>query len=224
MMQYWKNKQRNLIPSEAHSAGFTLVELMVSMTIFTVLIVVGIGAVLQATSQYYMASNMRAIMDNLNFVMEDMSRNIRTGSQIRCVTASTDGIYPSYIVTGTVGTTDDVVPASCADPADPQHKIIFKSNSGANLTYIIRPGAPTETVNPNKILKIAGDSSAPQVITPAEIEIDFEKSGFTVRGASATADTLQPTVTIRLAGTVKYRTLTSKFAIQNTVTMRQLDQ
>jgi prepilin-type N-terminal cleavage/methylation domain-containing protein len=205
-------------------AGFTLVELMVSMTIFTVLVVVGIGAVLQATSQYYMASNMRAIMDNLNFVMEDMSRNIRTGSQIRCVTSATDSAYPGYIVSGTVGSTDDVIPASCADPADPQHKIIFKANSGTNLTYVITPPPPVETTNPNKIIKIAGDSSSPQVITPAEIEIDFSKSGFTVRGSSTTADGLQPTVTIRLAGTVKYKTLTSKFAIQNTVVMRQLEQ
>lgn len=208
---------------QAAESGFTLVELMVSMTIFTVLVTVGIGAVLNATNQHFVTSNVRSIMDSMNYVLEDMARNMRTGTEFRCVISSpsNDVAYPGYIVSSTTSTTSDVIPASCAGVSS--NKIIFKTNSGANITYYIAPS--TYSASPNTILKLSGDPSAtntPQVITPPEVVIDFAKSGFTVRGAEA-GDHLQPVVIIRLSGTVMYKNIPSTFSIQTTVASRQLD-
>lgn len=188
--------------------GFTLIELMVSMTIFTILVTVGIGAVLNATSQYYTASNMRSIMDNLNFVMEDMSRNIRTASGVHC-----GGSTGSHL-----DSTGDFIPASCA--TTPMNRLVVAAISGDNITYAITPSSYTPA--PNRVFKVVGDTGAEQVITPAEITIDFLKSGFTVRGAED-GDGLQPMVTIRLSGTIRYKNVDSPFSIQNSVTLRALD-
>ena len=188
--------------------GFTLIELMVSMTIFTVLVTVGIGAVLNATSQYYTASNMRSIMDNLNFVMEDMSRNIRTAT----------GVHWGGTTGSHLDGSGDFVPASCA--TTPTNRIVVAAISGENITYAITP--PSFTTAPNRIFKIVGDTGAEQAITPSEITIDFSKSGFTVRGAEA-GDGLQPLVTIRLSGTIRYKNVDSPFSIQNSITLRPLD-
>jgi prepilin-type N-terminal cleavage/methylation domain-containing protein len=187
--------------------GFTLVELMVSMTIFTILITVGIGAVLNATSQYYIAANMRSIMDNLNFVMEDMSRNIRTATAVHC------GGSPGSHIGGS-----DFIPASCA--TTPSGKLVVATISGENITYAITPSS--FEASPNRIFKTVGDAGPEQAITPAEITVDFMKSGFTVRGAEP-GDGIQPDVTIRLAGTVRYKNIDSPFAIQNSITLRPLD-
>ncbi len=197
-----KNHSRN------KEKGFTLIELMVSMTVFTVLVTVGIGAVLNATSQYYTASNMRALMDNLNFVMEDMSRNIRTATAVHCATG-----VGSYLD----GATGDFIPQSCA--TTPTNRITVAAVSGTNITYAISPiGVPI----PNRVFKIVGETGADQVITPPEVIIDPLKSGFTVRGAEE-GDGLQPMVTIRLSGTVRYKNIDSPFSIQNSITLRPLD-
>ena len=194
----------------ARQSGFTLVELMISMTIFTVLVTIGIGSVLSALNQHFVTSNVRSISDNLNFVMEDMTRNLRTSSEIRCITATNASTTPTT-------STDDVIPASCLSGSN---KIMFKAVDGTNLTYVMT--SPVASSTPNSILKITGDSGTPEVIIPPEVTINFANSGFTVRGAEA-GDGLQPMVTIRISGTITYKTITSNFSIQTTVTSRQLD-
>ncbi len=218
-MKFFQRLQKHSRPQQ----GFTLVELMIAMTIFTVLVTIGIGSVLSALNQHYVTSNIRSIVDSLNYTVEDMSRNLVTASEIRCVTSSNDFPYPGYIVTGTDTSspaTNDVIPASCPTAPYSTNKIIFKSVDGTNVTYVITP--PSADNNPNSVLKLIGDTGTAQVITPPEVTIDFTKSGFTVIGAES-GDGLQPRVTIRLAGTITYKAITSPFSIETTVTSRQLD-
>jgi prepilin-type N-terminal cleavage/methylation domain-containing protein len=194
--------------------GFTLIEVMIAMAIFTVIVTIGIGAILDATSQHQRSKNMRSVMDNLNFVMEDMARNIRLGSEVRCVTSANDITYPGYI-----DNTGAIVAASCGGGSN---KLIFRSLTGTPITYTI--SVPT-TNTPSRIFKQVGDSSSAGVakeISPEEVVIDFTRSGFTVTGAEP-SDFQQPIVTIRLAGTVTYKDQVSTFSIQTSVVLRQLD-
>ena len=203
--------------------GFTLVELMIAMTIFTVLVTIGIGSVLSALNQHYVTSNIRAIVDSLDYTMQDMARNMTTGSEFRCVTSANDVAYPGYIVAGTDTSspaTNDVIPASCPTAPFTTNKIIFKAVNGTNMTYVMT--APTSTPTPNSILEIVGDVGVPEVILPPEVTLNFAKSGFTVIGAEV-GDALQPRITIRLSGTITYKSVTSPFSIETTVTSRQLD-
>ena len=193
------------------AGGFTLVELMISMTIFTILVTIGIGSVLSALNQHFVTTNIRSIVDSLNFTMEDMSRNIRTSGEIRCVVSGDIGPYTN--------STDDVMPANCPALAG-SNKIVFKAIDGTNVTYVMT--APTATTDPSSILKVSGDTGIPEVIIPPEVKINFAKSGFTVTGATG-SDKLQPRVTIRLSGTITYKNVTSPFSIETTVTARQLD-
>ena len=194
----------------ADSKGFTIVEVMIAMAIFTVVVTIGIGAVLDAITQHQVTQNTRTVVDSLNYVMEDMARNIRNGTPPRCGDPSASpAIDP---ITGYV------VPLSCPLPADAHNKISINAQDNTVLTYAITAPAPGA---PSQILKQKG-TDAPQVITPPEVEMDFASSGFTVRGAEA-LDGGQPTVVIRLAGTIKYKNINSKFAIETTATLRGLD-
>lgn len=199
------------------SRGFTIIEVMISMAIFTIIVTIGIGAVLDAMTQHHNTENNRTVMDSLNFIMEDMARNIRLGTNVRCVTDAAETIDGAYDTSSTAVPLP-VIPASCPLGSS---QIVLNDLNGNHLRYLI--SLPTAPV-PNQIMKASGDVD-PQFLTPREVTIDPTVSGFTVRGAetSATGDFSQPTVTIRLAGTINYKNVVSKFAIQTTVALRALD-
>ncbi len=196
--------------------GFTLVEVMISMTIFTVLVTIGIGAILDAIQQHHVTENTRVVMDNLNFVMEDMARNIRLGENIHCA-ASTGETMPAFVTP-----TDPVVPESCPLPTNAHNLVWFNDQNGDHVAYYISPGNPPTDPN-SHIYKVKGDSfSDMQLVSPPEIAINYAESGFTVRGAEP-GDGTQPTVLIRLVGTATYKGINSNFSIETTVTLRGLD-
>ena len=188
------------------SRGFTIIEVMIAMAIFTVVVTIGIGSVLDAINQHYATENLRTVMDSLNYVMEDMARNIRLGTPPHC------GML------GAGATTGIVAPLSCPLASDPHNIISFNSQDGTVVTYEIMPASGSTL---STIVKQKG-TGAPQRVIPKEVEMDWANSGFTVRGAEA-GDGAQPTVVIRLAGTIRFKNTSSKFAIETTATQRALD-
>lgn len=70
--------------SKDHNGGFTLIEMIVSVSIFTVVMFVTVGSLLAIADANRKANALRTTMDNLNFAMEAMARNIRTGSNYAC--------------------------------------------------------------------------------------------------------------------------------------------
>src|SRR3989344_6919944 len=86
--------------------GYTIIETMISVSLFLIIIMAGMGALLNANLLHQKSQNMRSIMDNLSFIMEDMSRNLRTGYNYHCFVSG--DVIPS--------TTSPIVstPKSCA--------------------------------------------------------------------------------------------------------------
>ena len=58
--------------------GFTLIEVMVAVSIFAIIMTVGIGALLILNNTYRQTEVERQSMDSLSYVLESMSREIRT--------------------------------------------------------------------------------------------------------------------------------------------------
>ena len=196
--------------------GFTLIEVMIAMGIFTILVTIGIGAVLDAIQQHHASENVRTVMDNLNFVMEDMARNIRLGQNIQCVASGET--FPVFVTP-----TDPVVPEDCAPGGTTvaHSTIIFNDENGNHVMYQIAPTVADPTIA--NIYKLKGDVYGNrQLISPPEVAINFAQSGFIVRGSLST-DNTQPTVLIKLTGTVTYKGIPSAFSIETTVEPRGLD-
>lgn len=61
-----------------HHRGFTLMEVMVAVSIFTIVVTVGIGSLLTINSTYRKSQTDRKSIDSLSYVLESMSRRIRT--------------------------------------------------------------------------------------------------------------------------------------------------
>jgi prepilin-type N-terminal cleavage/methylation domain-containing protein len=82
-----KRKQR--IASAKNSAGFTLIELMVAMSIFSVVMVMSMTSVFTIISVNRKAQSLSSVIDNLNFAVESMTRTIKTNTEY---TIGTDAV------------------------------------------------------------------------------------------------------------------------------------
>jgi len=190
-----------------NNAGYTLIETMIAVALFTIIVVMGMSALLNANLLYNKSKNMRSIMDSLSYTMDDMSRNLRTGYGYYCITGS-GPVAPPY--TPTNG-------ATCSG-------IEFTpSGGGSPWAYEV---ATTDGVNYFIQKAVYNGTTWPWVqMTPTEVSISSSVNAFSVFGAplASSGDTLQPFVNIRLSGQIKYQNITSPFSLQTSVSQRQID-
>jgi prepilin-type N-terminal cleavage/methylation domain-containing protein len=69
-----------------NNKGFTLVELMVSVSIFAIVLLICSGSILSVLDANRKSQSLRSVMDNLNSTLEGMTRNIRFGYAYHCGT------------------------------------------------------------------------------------------------------------------------------------------
>lgn len=203
----------------SHNKGFTLVEIMIATGLFVVVVTIGITAVLNINRGHKKTQAFRTAFDNLSFIMEDMSRNVRLGSNIHCTdfaSAYDTWFYVPGSASCVNGNTAIVFTPPKKDPGIPTDLSIYAIGIDPNsvdqkvrLYHAVDGGAIWPT------------SFTP--VTPGDITIDPLKSGFIVIGADPN-EPGQTRVTIRLAGIVTYRDITTPFDLQTTVSARLLDQ
>jgi len=191
-----------------YNKGYSLIETMVAISIFMIIVTTGVAAILNVNYINRKTKDMRSIMDNLSFIMEEMSRNIRTGYNYHCELA---GSPLSNITT----------PASC----QLGYAIAFEEARGdQNLDsdqWVYRVQG-----YPLKLSKsIDGGVTFTDLNVP-EITLD-SNSGFMVLGAPPPGDpyrdTNQPMVVIRLSGKISHQGIETPFSLQTTVTQRVVD-
>lgn len=71
--------------------GFTLLEMMVATGIFSVVIIIAIGAMISLNQAQIKAANIQNIQDNVRFALESMTKEIRTGTQFSVAGCSFSG-------------------------------------------------------------------------------------------------------------------------------------
>jgi len=65
-------------------AGFTLIEIMVAVTVFMVIMTMSLNAMLAVSAQNKKAQHIRSITDNINFALDTIVRDMRLGSDYDC--------------------------------------------------------------------------------------------------------------------------------------------
>lgn len=66
------------------SAGFTLVELIVAVSLFALVASISLGAVVSIFDANRRAQSAKSVVDNLNLAIENMARTVRFGSRYHC--------------------------------------------------------------------------------------------------------------------------------------------
>lgn len=182
--------------------GFTLIEIMVSVALFAVVMTISVGALLSLVDANRKAQALNSIMNNLNFALENMSRNMRVGTTYHC---SSTALVPVNIDTPQDCSTGGVLVAFEKYNGDP-------STLGDQVVYRFTGGH----------IEKSSDGGASFIsITASEVVI--EDMAFYVVGTTQ-GDTAQPRIVMTLKGSagISGRTITN-FNLQTTISQRVLD-
>jgi len=76
--------------------GFTLVEVMVSVSIFVLITTIGIGALMNINNAYKQSRSQRIAIDSLNFVLDSMSRQIRTTHHLHLLNVTIHQVHRHF--------------------------------------------------------------------------------------------------------------------------------
>lgn len=190
--------------------GYTIIETMIAVSLFLVVTMAGMTALLNANLVNKKSQNMRSIMDSLNFIMEDMSRNLRVGYNYHCISSGLEGFGPqitepqSCVSGGIIAFENDL-----GDPELDSDQWMYKIES-------------PDGIKPYNIYKSTDSGSNWVQLNPDEIIID-PNSFFSVTGAEAPPDSTQPFVTIKLKGNINFKNTTTPFNIRTAVSQRVID-
>lgn len=174
--------------------GFTLIEIMVALTIFTLIMTMSLGSILSVFDANQKSKSLRSVMDNLNFSLESMTRTIRFGNSYHCDSS----IAPI---------------SSPRDCAGGSSAMTLMSAEGIETTYLL---------SNNKIYRSFDGGATREAITSNDIVIT--KLDFRVFGSTIYPNTNQPQVIIVVEGYVGSKLTTrSSFSLQTTVSQRKID-
>ncbi|HUD03144.1 MAG TPA: type II secretion system protein [Candidatus Paceibacterota bacterium] len=195
--------------------GFTLIEMLVSVALFSVVMVLALGALLSLSTADRKAQALKSAIDNLNFALDSMSRTIRTGSNYHCGSAlggnCTSGNNTFYFTAN-----NGVVTAYRLE------SLTIDSNAASVCGQTIAtPGCLA--------ISLDGGATWAPVTSPNVIINDLSASNsylFHLWGsAQGSIDNTQPIVVMTLSGYVQVSTTQqSAFHLQTTVTQRIYDQ
>jgi prepilin-type N-terminal cleavage/methylation domain-containing protein len=193
--------------------GFTLIEMIVVVGIFSVVMTIAMGAIFTIVSANKSAQALASVMDNLNSALDTMSRNTRFGSSFQCngtnISISRGG--QSSCPTG--NTWFGLIPYAPGGVEQPLTVYKFIKPSGSDTGSIWRCQAASKNAT-----SFNGDSNCVLVTAP---EVLIEKLTFFIDGTTVRQQ--QPRVFMQLQGYVLSGTTKQPFYVQTLISQRTLN-
>lgn len=186
--------------------GFTLVELLIAMTVFVFIVTFCLGSIVSILDAGRKARSLKAVMTNMNLTGEVMSREIKFGTHYYC------GISSTFPPPAGADCTGSSVPPGSA--------LSFVTSDGQNVIYKLAS---------NQIQKSTDNGATYLGITSPDVVVtDLKFYVFNSRPQSdPSPDNAQPRVTIIIkgyAGSANRASVQSSFDLETTVSQRTLDR
>lgn len=206
-------------------SGFTLVEMIVSLALFSIVITIAVGSLLVIVASNEQLQDEQSVMTNLSFALDSMTREIRTGTDYYCDAQNSSNAGPSGKKIFRNGSTlDDDPVQDCYDGnigGRVFNGISFVeggnsvSGSASRIVYFFDSST-------GKIFRRISGFDAEPVVSSG---IFITNAEFYVTGTEVltTGDTIQPTVTIFIEARESNNPASKTYQIQTTVTQRTLD-
>ena len=177
--------------------GFTLVEMLVAVSIFAIVMVVSVGTLIVLVTSSSVTQRIQSLTTNLSFATDMMTRDIRTGHSYYC-TSSIGGTLPSGTRDCASGESGIVFTNS-----ETEDRTAYRFNStDGSLEFRIESGSWIRITSP---------------------EVTVSNAEFYVTG-STRGDNTQPQARVILSGAPTDATLpVSTFYLQSTLTQRIVD-
>lgn len=210
------------LPTFKTQAGFTIIEMVVSLALFTTVVVVSIGALLTLLGVNDDLQGEQSVMSNLSFALDSMTREIRTGTYYYCTSATA----PSGVFAGNLDALGDNVRdcASGNSVGRRLHGVSFKE-AGDSIT-----GNSVERImyyfddREEQIFRKVGSRPAQPIVASG---ITVRNADFFVTGTEPVEENgtnaIQPAVTIYIEAVANDDPDEKSYYLQTTITQRILD-
>lgn len=195
-------------------SGFTLIELMVATTIFTIVMLMGVGSLVTSSNAAKSAQKLQIAVDNVNFAMESMTREIRMGTNYDCVNpyamSKDDKSVHDCVNGGIIAFTPQQIGSNPPSRVGYFRQVTtINGVAGYTLTRC-------EYVNNN--------NNCASIVSPS---VNVEGMGFYVVGSDLptnTTDKRQPSVRILMKGTISINGVGTPFALQTMASQRSAEK
>ncbi|HEX8993662.1 MAG TPA: type II secretion system protein [Candidatus Paceibacterota bacterium] len=159
--------------------GFTLIEMMVAVALFTIVMTIAIGALTSVIGADRKAQSIQTAVDNLDFALNDMSHFVRTGTVFHC----TDGSGDTFSLMG-----DPTKPQSCSSYGSSYLSVEGSSGSQTNpndqIVYVFAPASTCGAgFNGGCILKSTQSGATGTFVPITSPEVSIDSARFYVSGA-----------------------------------------
>lgn len=189
--------------------GFSLVEMLVSLALFTIIATIAVGTLLVLISGNSKVVEEQTVLTSISFALDSMTREIRTGSEYYCDDVAT--------VTGAGVNASNTAVRDCATGEDGfSFREAGESLTGSTGSHRIAYYFENNTI----MRKIEGATA----VSMFGDDVKINDAKFIVTGANPLGtgtDRLQPSVTIMLEA--EAANMAKSFTIQTTVVQRPLD-
>lgn len=192
-----------------NARGFTLIEIMVAVSIFAIVMMVGVGALLTMVEVNKRAQGVNSVMNNVNAAVEQISRSVRVGSTYYCGESE---VAPATLILSvpqdcpTDGGLLLAFEATGGDPEDPNDQVVFRLN-GTHLERSLE----------------SGNNGTWVALTAPEVQITSFRFYVTGSTPLSGGDTEQPRVLMLIKGTADIQGGPTEFTVQSSVTQRLID-
>ena len=195
-----------------NTTGFTLIEMLVSFSLFTIIMMVSIGALLSIANATRYGNSVRSVMDNVSYALDVISRTMRTGSDYTCYPGAYDGSQNVVPITGG------------RDCSTGGFAVAFYDQYGSPIAYQVNPSSGTLEVKKGQCANSICTYAASLPMTSPYVSIKNTGGvAFYVQGTTSTSD--QPRMLINISGEAGSRAdLKANFNIETTVSQRSLDR
>ena len=169
--------------------GFTLVEMMVAIAVFSVVMVTAMSALLNVIDANNKARAIKIAVDNVSFALEGISKDMRMGTDYRCLDDAGNPVTGTCASTGYKGVqytkSGNIIKYFYTTDASGKGKIQKNINSTGpqNITssevdiknmkfYVLNVEYPTDNVNtqPRMIMTLTGEAGG----NKDKIKTDFD--------------------------------------------------
>jgi prepilin-type N-terminal cleavage/methylation domain-containing protein len=199
--------------------GFTLVEILVVLGLFSSIAVLSLGSLFNVQSINAKLQDSQTVLDNLNLSAQIIFRDIRFGSDFYCAT--------------TLPPTIPTVRKNCVQEVSSGGSVlIFKSSDVSSTTdrvmYYLQNGTLFKNEykgsSPPAVLQI---TSSDVLITSLSFYVDGAQTSDGSNDVAGATDLKQPLITVSISGHIKnFKSgiVSPDFTIQTNISARELDK
>jgi len=186
--------QPQKIRSQQSKEGFTLIEIIVSLALFSVVMTISVGALFMIINANREAKAIKLVVNNLNISMEAITRELRVGYNF--CSSEYAGSYPNN--------------GSC-DNLSGSQEIYYTNDKGqVGSAFALVGGSIQRRVGSGgDVLQLTGN------------DVNVQDLSFYILGTNS-GDSIQPAVLVTIRGTIQVGSQDEDFQLQSTVTQRRL--